>query len=208
MSNIAIVDRELVFDLYPKREGSIVGPVTRRDIHKIVVPSLERLKAFARDLRRELDRLFDLQMSNSAESDLMSLVVQNTAWANLGNTAGVQPSSAAGSLFVSLHTATLTASSTQSTSEAAYTGYARVGVARSSGGWTKTGSSPTVMENAAAVTFGACTAGSETETNFATGVASSGATEILWYGALTASLAVSAGITPSFAINALTVSML
>jgi hypothetical protein len=86
-----------------------------------------------------------------------------------------------------------------STSEANYTGYARVSVARTSGGFTITANA---VANAAAVTFGACTAGSSTITHFSVTVASSGTSKILWRGT-TNSLAVTAGITPSFAIGEL-----
>ncbi len=147
-------------------------------------------------------------MGNTAESDLLKLLFQNTAWANVGNAGGLQPSSAAGSFYISLHTATLSGSSSQTSSEAAYTSYARVAVARSSGGWTITGSAPTIAENAAAVTFPACTGGSETETYTMVGRDSSSTGENLFWGALTSSLAVSSGITPSFAINALQAQML
>ncbi len=120
----------------------------------------------------------------------------------VGDATGLRGSTVAGSFYVGLHTATLTDVSAQNTSEAAYTGYSRVAVARSSGGWTISGTSPTQAANTAAIPYGACTAGSETETYFDIGRDSSGAGEILWYGALTASLAVSAGITPAFAIAA------
>lgn len=106
-------------------------------------------------------------------------------------------------LYVSLHTATLSASSSQNTSEAAYTSYARVAVVRTSGGWSITNET---ISNVAAVTFPACTGGSETETYVGIGTASSGAGQLLYFGALTSSLAMSNGITPSFAIGALTVS--
>lgn len=170
---------------------------------------LQRALAFVgldrktKEERASLRRLFDLAMSNSSETGLWTLIYNNTAWANVGNAGGLQPSGAAGSFFTALHTASLTGSSTQATTEAAYTGYARVGVARSSAGWTITGNAPVIAENTAATTFGACTAGSETETWFSTGLVTSGATAILIAAALTASLAVSAGITPSFAINQL-----
>ncbi len=140
---------------------------------------------------------------NTAESDLLKLLFQNTAWANVGNAGGLLPSSVAGSFYISLSTGTLSGSSTQSTTEAAYTSYARVAIARSSVGWTITGSAPTIAENAAACTFPACTGGSETETYAVIGRDSSSTGEVILYGALTASLAVSSGITPSFAINAL-----
>jgi hypothetical protein len=85
------------------------------------------------------------RIGNTAQSDLLKLVFQNIAMANVGNAGGLQPSTVAGSLFVALHTADPGAAGTQSTSEAAYTSYARVAVARSSGGWTVTGSSPTTV---------------------------------------------------------------
>lgn len=148
-----------------------------------------------------------MSLGNSAESDLLLLLFQNAAWANVGSAAGLQPSSSAGSFYVALHTASPGATGNQHTSEAAYTGYARVAVARSSGGWTITGSNPTTAENASAVTFGQSSSGPETETNFSVGVASSGSTEMLWYGALTASLVVNNLITPSFAATALQCTM-
>jgi hypothetical protein len=174
------------------------------DAGRIVVPSFERLKAVA---KRFLGDVM-LQLGNSAESDLLKLFFQNTAMANVGSAGGLQPSSSAGSLFVTLHTASPGATGTQSTSEAAYTNYARVGVARSSGGWTITGSSPTTAENAAAVTFPQSGSGPETETSFAVGQETSGAGELYWFGALNANLVVNNLITPSFAINALQATLL
>ena len=147
-------------------------------------------------------------LGNTAESDLLKLLFQNTSWANIGNAGGLGASSSAGSFYIGLSTGTLSGSSTQSTTEAAYTSYARVAVARSSAGWTITGSAPTTSENAAAVTFPACTGGSETETYAVIGRDVSGGGEVIYWGALSASLAVSNGITPSFAINALQATML
>lgn len=140
---------------------------------------------------------------NTAESDLLKLLFQNTNWANLGDATGLRGSTVPGSFFIGLSTGTLSGSSTQATTEAAYTSYARVAVARSSGGWTITGSAPTIAENAAAVTFPACTGSSETETYATIGRDSSGAGEVILFGPLSSSLSVSSGITPSFAINAL-----
>ena len=145
-----------------------------------------------------------MALGNASETSLMDLIFQNTAWANVGSAGGLQPSSSAGSFYIQLSTGTLTGSSTQSTTEAAYTSYARQPVARTSGGWTISGNAPCTASNAAAINFPQCTGGSETETYFSVGTASSGAGSILWYGALTSSLAVSNGITPSFAIGALT----
>jgi hypothetical protein len=112
--------------------------------------------------------------------------------------------SPATNLYVSLHTANPGATGNQGTSEAAYTGYARVAVARTSSGWTLTAESIT---NAAAITFGASTSGPETETYV--GIGLSGTTHdtgtLLWFGALTSSLIVNPGITPSIAAGQLSI---
>lgn len=143
-----------------------------------------------------------MSKSNSAETNLLKLLFNNTTWANVGDATGIVGSSTAGSLYIALHTADPGEAGDQSTSEATYTGYARVAVARTSGGWTI---STNTASNAATVTFGACSGGTNTITYFSIGRASTGAGEILYSGALTVSLAVSTGITPSAAIGALTV---
>jgi hypothetical protein len=148
-----------------------------------------------------------MSASNAFENDCLLLLFNNTNIANLGDATGVRGSTTAGSLFVALHTADPGETGNQSTNEVSYTGYARVAVARSGAGWTVSGTAPTQAANAAPVTFGACTAGSATATFFSVGLVTSGATEILASGALTASLAISAGITPSFAIGQLTVTL-
>jgi len=137
-----------------------------------------------------------MSKSNAWENGLMLLLFNNTAFAGVGDASGLQPSAAAGSLYVSLHTGDPGEAGDQTTNEAAYTSYARVAVARSGAGWTVTANA---IENAAAVTFPAATGGSETETYFGVGTATSGAGVLLYSGALTASLAVSSGITPEFA---------
>lgn len=127
------------------------------------------------------------------ENDFLKLIFQATAIANIADNAGTAPLT---NLYVSLHTADPGETGNQTTNEATYTGYARVAVARTSGGWTV---SANAVENAAAITFPECTAGSNTITHFAVGTDVSGTGKILYKGALTASLAVSAGITPEFA---------
>lgn len=105
-------------------------------------------------------------------------------------------------LYISLHTTSPGASGDQTTNEAAYTSYARVAVARTTGGWSITGET---ISNVAAITFPAATGGTETEEYVGIGTLSTGSGVLLWFGALTTNLAVSTGITPSFAIGALTV---
>ncbi len=142
-----------------------------------------------------------MSMSNASETALLELLFKNTAWANVGDTSGLQPSASAGSLYVSLHTSDPGEAGTQSTNEISYTGYARVAVARSGSGWTVSGNQ---VSNAGTITFGECTAGSGTATHFAVGVATSGSTAILFSGSLSSSRSISSGITPLFNAGALT----
>jgi hypothetical protein len=105
-------------------------------------------------------------------------------------------------LQVALHTAdpTTTAGSgtlnTQNASEAAYTGYARVSVARTTGGWVVTGSSVSPASN---INFPAGTGGGGTATYMSVGVGSSGATSILYSGAISPTIAMGSGVTPVIA---------
>jgi len=141
-----------------------------------------------------------MSKSNSWENSLLLLLFNNTNVANVGDATGLRGSSTAGNLYVSLHTADPGEGGSQTTSEATYTSYARVAVARTSGGWTVT---VNAVENAATVTFPACTGGSNTLTHFGVGTDSSGAGTLLYSGALGANLAVSNDITPQFAAGAL-----
>lgn len=71
-------------------------------------------------------------------------------------TTAIAPSSPAGSVYISLHTAYPGLTGTQTTSEATWAGatpYARVAVARSSGGWTIAAYPATSVSNAGAITF-------------------------------------------------------
>ncbi len=132
---------------------------------------------------------------------VLDLLFLNTALANVGDASGLQPSSTAGSLYISLHTADPNAGN-QTTSEATYTGYARQPVARSGSGWSRTAN---VISNAAAITFPQATGGSDTLTHVGIGSAVSGSGNLHMSGALNSSLAVSTNVQPQFAIGALTV---
>lgn len=136
-----------------------------------------------------------MSKGNTFENDLVLLIFNATAIANIADNAATSPLT---SLYVSLHTGDPGETGNQTTSECAYTSYARVAVARSGSGWTVSGNA---VSNAAAVTFPAATGGSETATHFAVGTAASSTGKILYSGALTASLAISSGITPEFAIG-------
>ena len=145
-----------------------------------------------------------MSMSNAAEQALLDLLFLNTDWATVGNAGGLQNSATAGSFYIALHTADPGEAGAQNTTEATYTGYARVAVARSAGGWTRTLST---VANTASVQFGECTVGSDTITYFSIGTASSGAGQIILSGALAASRSVSAGITPLFNAGVLTATL-
>jgi hypothetical protein len=143
-----------------------------------------------------------MSKSNSFETSLLNLVFNNSNISNVGDATGLRGSSTAGSLYIGLHTADPGEAGDQTTNEATYTGYARKAVARSGSGFTVSNNQAT---NAAAVTFDACTGGSNTITHFSVGTASSGTGVLLYKGALSASLAVSNGITPEIPIGSLTI---
>lgn len=134
-----------------------------------------------------------MSKSNAWENGLLLLLFNNTNFANVGDATGLRGSSTAGALYVSLHTADPGEAGTQSTSEASYTGYARVSVPRSGANWTVTGNS---VSPAATISFPACTGGTNTITHFAIGLASTGANALLYKGTVTPTIAVSSGVTP------------
>lgn len=139
-----------------------------------------------------------MSKGNTFENDLLLLIFNNTDIADIGDAGGLQNSATAGSLYVALHTADPGEAGTAATNEATYTNYARVAVARSGAGWTVSGNSAT---NTAQVTFPTCGASGNTITYASITTASSGASKILYSGALSSSLAVADQITPFFAAS-------
>ena len=134
-----------------------------------------------------------MSKTNSCETGLLSLLFTNADFANIGDAGGLQNSATAGNLYFSLHTADPDEAGDQTTSEVAYTGYARVAVARSGAGFTVTGGS---VSPAAAVEFPAGSGGSGTATHFGLGTASSGAGVLLYKGAITPNIICGDGVTP------------
>lgn len=141
-----------------------------------------------------------MSASNTFENEILLHIFQNANVALVGDATGIRGSSTAGSLYVSLHTSDPGEAGDQTTNETSYTNYARVAVARTSGGWTVSGDT---ASNTATVSFPACGASGATITHFGIGTDSSGAGKLLFSGALGSSLAVSNGITPSFAASQL-----
>lgn len=135
-----------------------------------------------------------MSKGNTFENDYMKLVFNNVAIANIGDASGLQPSAAAGSLYFSLHTADPGEAGDQTTSETAYTGYARKAVARTTGGFTVTNNGVALVAN---LDFDACTASPGAAlTHFAIGTASSGTGKILYSGTLTPNITMAVGVIP------------
>lgn len=126
-----------------------------------------------------------MSKGNTYENEYLLLVFNNVNIPNIGDATGLRGSTVAGSLYLSLHTADPGEGGDQTTNEVAYTGYARVAVARSGAGFTVTGNS---VSPAANVDFGACTAAPATYAYWAIGTAASGAGKILYKGVIGANL--------------------
>jgi hypothetical protein len=122
-------------------------------------------------------------------NDLLELITQGVAIANLADNAASAPLT---DLYFALHTADPSAGN-QTTSELSYTGYGRVAVVRSAGGFTVTGN---VLTLVAAVVFGACTVGTGTALYASIGTASSGAGKLLIVGSLSPTIPFAPGSTP------------
>jgi len=133
-------------------------------------------------------------------NSVLALIFNATAWADIAEN---DTSSPLANLYVSLHTADPGVGNNQTTNETAYTNYARVAVARTTGGWDAPSAAATA--NAALIQFAQCGVTGATLTHVAIGTASSGAGTVLYAGALSSSLAVANGIQPQFAAGALDV---
>lgn len=137
--------------------------------------------------------------STTTANNLLKLVFQAVAWANMADNAASSPYT---NLYLSLHTADPGVGNAQTTNEVAYTNYARIAVARTSGGWTV---STNTAVNLALAQFAQCGVTGATATHVAIGTNSSGAGNVLYTGALNSSLAIAQNIQPQFNASALTV---
>ncbi|MEY2688981.1 MAG: Sphingobium phage Lacusarx [Pseudomonadota bacterium] len=135
------------------------------------------------------------------EQDILKLLLNGTPIANVADNAATGPLT---NLYVALHSADplsgTTEGGTQTTSEVAYTSYARVAVARNNGSpaWTVTtdGNGVTRAVPTAAINFPKATGGTAAATHFSIGSAASGAGRVFYAGPLTLTLNVSNGVTP------------
>ena len=130
-----------------------------------------------------------MSKGDTYENDILKLIFNATAIADLAED---DPTSPATTLTVALHTSDPGETGTQATNETAYTGYARVAVARTTGGWTVTGNS---VGPAANIDFGECTAsagGPITHFSVGTGVSN----KLLYYGTVTPNITMAVSVIP------------
>ena len=130
-----------------------------------------------------------MSFSNAAETAVLNQVFKGTALPWNANT----------DLWLALHTADPGEAGTATTSEAAYTSYARVALTRASD-FTVSGAT---IQNTNLEQFPVCTGGSAICTHVSIVDTSSGAGNILVSGVLNASVSVAAGIQPQFSAGAL-----
>lgn len=157
-----------------------------------------------------------MSATDALETDLLELIFQNFATGLAIGSPNLPASVGAGSLWVALHTAAPDspgeAPASQNVNEAYYVGYNRVQVTRAAsgspgGGWIVSGNT---VSNGAELNFGqhagSGSPASQNVTHFSIGTGS-GASSVLFYGALTAPLTVTGGVTPRFAAGALQISL-
>lgn len=133
-------------------------------------------------------------LTTQSANDLLNYILRNVA-----------PSwGATGTLYLSLHTATIGAAGNQDTNEVAYTGYARVAVVRNSSG-DFTVASAGASENNDLIQFGNPTAGSFpiNATHVAIGESVSGPGTVIEFTALNSTLVINQNVQPQFAIGTL-----
>lgn len=131
-----------------------------------------------------------MSKSNTAEAAILALLFQGTIYTNIANNASTGPLT---NLYVALHTADPGETGNQSTNECTYGSYARVPVTRDASGFSINGS---VISFVANVDFATASSGTETVTHFSIGVSSTGATDIIYSGTVTPTVAVTTGVMP------------
>lgn len=129
--------------------------------------------------------------ANYWSNGLLNVLFNAATLANVVENASSAPIT---NIFVSLHTADPTASGNQTSNEITYTSYARVAVARTTGGWPTT--TTETISPAAAITFPAGTGGSGTATFCGFGSAASGAGNLFYSGTVTPNIVTGNGVTP------------
>lgn len=132
-----------------------------------------------------------MSKGNTYENDLLKLLFNATAIANVADNAASSPLT---NIQVGLHTSDPGETGDQTTNETAYTNYARVAVARTSGGWTVTNNS---VSPAANIDFAECgaTPGAAI-THFHIGSAASSTGKLFYSGTVTPNITMATGVIP------------
>jgi len=127
-----------------------------------------------------------MSKSNAFETDFLSLIFNATS-------IPLVASGIAGSLWLSLHFADPGETGNQASSESDYVNYARTSVARTTAGFTITGSNATLT---ASIAFPSSSSVASTITHFAIGTVSAGSTSMLFSGTVTPNITVNTNVTP------------
>ena len=130
--------------------------------------------------------------STTTCNNLLKLLFNAVAWANVADNAAASPLT---NLYLSLHSADPGVGNSQLTNEVAYTNYVRIAVPRTVGGWTV---ATNTAVNAALAQFAQCGVTGASATHVAIGTAASGAGNVLYAGALSATLTIANLIQPQF----------
>jgi len=137
--------------------------------------------------------------STATCNSILALIYNATTWNGVAENDTTSPIT---DIYMALATVTGAVSDTMSTNEATYTNYTRQAVVRTTSGWTAPSGGATA--NAAAIDYPQCGVTGNTIVAAKTGVAT-GASQVLHYGDLNASIAVSSLIRPTFDIGAVTI---
>ena len=131
--------------------------------------------------------------SDTTETNILSIYLTATAIANIADNAASSPSTA---VWVSLHTADPGDTGTQGTNEASYTGYTRIAVSRTTGGWTVASGAASPV---AAITFPQATSTSTSTITHATIGMTSATTDgiIIASGTVSPNINISQNVTPN-----------
>jgi hypothetical protein len=133
-----------------------------------------------------------MSFGTTTANAILALIFNATAWANYADNAATTPQT---QISTALHTADPAAAGTQTTSESAYTNYARQTPARSTAGFTAPSGGATAL--AANVDFPSSGAAGTTVTYGSFGKTGGGATAILVSGPISPTIAIpNAGVVP------------
>lgn len=134
------------------------------------------------------------------ENDILKLIFNAVAIANFADNTLTSPAT---TLYMSLHTqdptdAAPNGQSTYEVTAGVVPNYARIAIARTSGGWVVSGNSVSPVNPIDFPTAGAGMSGTVTATYAGIGTALTGNGKLLYTGAINPAIIIAAGVTPRF----------